>query len=113
MKMTVDAQIMKQVFKDYDRNYYSVNGLNALLDYYDGIDPNIEFDPVAICCDCSEYGEHGAILSLNDLANDYGYLLNREEYGDENEYLKALIEVLEDHTTVLHVCNGNYIVFEF
>lgn len=32
---------------------------------------------------------------------------------DEDLYLGALVEELEEHTTVLHICNGNYIVFAF
>ena len=63
----------------WDRDYYSVNGLDALLEYYDEIDENMEFDPIAICCDCTEYGEHGAARSFSDMINDYGYLLDRDE----------------------------------
>lgn len=125
MKMTVNAWDMKQVFEKMDRDYYSMNGLDALLEYYDEIDENMEFDPIAICCDCSEFGEHGAALDFDSLISDYGYLLDRDEWLDENAlspdeweenkdlYIDALVEVLEDYTTVLHVCNGNYIVFAF
>ena len=121
MKMTVNAWTMKRTFEECDRDYYSMNGIDALLDYYDEIDENMEFDPVAICCDCTEYGAHGASCDFSDLVNDYGYLLDREEWMGENAldefdeelYIDALVEVLEDHTSVLHVCNGNYIVFVF
>lgn len=37
MKMTVNAWDMKQVFEKMDRDYYSMNGLDALLEYYDEI----------------------------------------------------------------------------
>ena len=125
MKMTVDAGMMKEMFVNFDRDYYSFSGLETLLDYYNEIDPEMEFDPIAICCDCSEFGEHGAALDFDSLISDYGYLLDRDEWLDENAlspdeweenkdlYIDALIEVLEDYTTVLHVCNGNYIVFAF
>lgn len=123
--MTVDAWDMKQVFEKMDRDYYSMNGIDALLEYYDEIDENMEFDPVGICCDCTEYGGHGAAVDFNDLINDYGYMLDREEWLDENAlspdewednkelYIDGLIEVLGQHTTVLPVCNGNYIIFVF
>lgn len=121
MKMTVNAWTMKRTFEECDRDYYSMNGIDALLEYYDEIDENMEFDPVAICCDCTEYGGHGASCDFSDLVNDYGYLLNRDEWMEENAldeydedlYIDALVEVLEDHTTVLSVCNGNKIVFVF
>lgn len=121
MKMTVNAWMMKDTFEKWDRDYYSMNGIDALLEYYDEIDENMEFDPIAICCDCTEYGEHGAACSFADMINDYGYLVDRGEWMGENAldefdedlYLDALVEELEEHTTVLHICNGNYIVFAF
>lgn len=121
MKMTVNAWDAKRILGDYDRDYYSMNGIDALLEYYDEIDENMEFDPIAICCECTEFGAHGAACSLADLVNDYGYIYTvadwkqdagLEEY-DERSYITALVEALEERTTVLHVYNGNYIVFAF
>lgn len=121
MKFTVDCYDAKQIMKVYDRDYYSVNGLAAILEYFDEIDENAEFDPVAICCECTEFGNHGAICSFANMINDYEYFYTAadwmqdtgaEEYS-EDDYIAALVEVLEDKTQVLHVCNGNYIVFAF
>lgn len=121
MKMTVNAWTMKRTFEECDRDYYSMTGIDALLEYYDEIDENMEFDPVAICCDCTEYGAHGAACTLADMIGDYGYMLDRAEWMDENAleefdedlYIDALVEMLQDHTTVLKLSNGNYIVFAF
>ena len=123
MKMTVDAGMMKEMFVNCDRDYYSYSGLETLLDYYDEIDENMEFDPIAICCDCSEFGNEYCELSFDDLINDYGYLYPVAEWLDDNAlnenefdtdlYIDSLIECLEDKTTVLRVPNGNYIVFAF
>ena len=122
MIITVDAEIMKEMFVKYDRDYYSFAGLETLLDYYDEIDTEMEFNPIAICCDCTEYGENAA-CSFNDLINDYGYLYPVEEWLEdnlleENEfdndlYIDSLVERLEDKTIVLNVPNGNCIVFAF
>lgn len=122
MKMTVDAGMMKEMFVNYDRDYYSFSGLETLLDYYNEIDENMEFDPIAICCDCTEYGENAA-CSFDNLISDYGYKYPAEEWIkdnalEENEfdtdlYIDSLVERLEDETTVLHVPNGNYIIFAF
>ena len=97
-------------------------GLETLLDYYDEIDENMEFEPIVICCDCSEFGENCA-LSFSDLINDYGYLYPADEWLDDNDltehefdsdlYVDSLIERLEDYTTILRVPNGNVIVFAF
>ena len=121
MKMTVNAWTMKRTFEEWDRDYYSMTGVYALLEYYDEIDENMEFDPVAICCDCTEYGAHGAACTLADMIGDYGYMLDRAEWMDENAleefgedlYIDALVEMLQEHTTVLELSNGNYIVFAF
>lgn len=121
MKMTVNAWTMKRTFEECDRDYYSMTGIDALLEYYDEIDENMEFDPVSICCDCTEYGAHGASCTLIDMIGDYGYMLDRAEWMDENAleefdedlYIDALVEMLQDHTTVLELSNGNYIVFAF
>ena len=119
MKTTVDIYDMKAKFVALDRDYYTFDGLQALLDYYDQVDENMEFDPIAICCDCTEYGD-GAACSFDDLANDYGYLYPSEEWIEDNGakldkdlYIDSLAERLEDKTTVLHLPNGNYIVFAF
>ena len=122
MKITVDTNLMKEMFVKYNRDYYTIQGLESLLNYYDDIDPNMKFDPIAICCDCTEYGDNTP-LSFNDLIYDYEYLYPIEEYLEEHGYkgseffedyyLDELIEHLEDKTTVLHVSNGNYIVFTF
>lgn len=126
MKMTINANTMEHMFKRYDRDYYSFSGYETLLDYYDEIDENMEIDVIAICCDCSEFGNN-CTLSFDNLIDDYGYMYTFEEWKedvflDENDemgedekedYIKALVECLENHTTVLYVPNGNYIVFAF
>lgn len=127
MKMTVTVNDMKERFVALDRDYFTYDGLNALLDYYNEIDENKEFDPIEICCACTEYGE-GAACSFDDLIDDYGYKYPVEEWledynepedepeeheFDKDSYIKSLVDCLEQETTVLHIPNGNYIVFEF
>lgn len=43
-----------------NRDYYTFEGLESLLNYYNEIDENMEFDCIAICCDCTEYGKGAA-----------------------------------------------------
>ena len=122
MKITVDVGMMKEMMVACGRDHYSFPGLETLLDYYDEIDEEMEFDPVVMDCDCTEYGS-GATYSFEDLKNDYGYKYPVEEWLEDNaleesefdidSYIDSLVERLEDETTVLHVPNGNYIVFNF
>ena len=117
MKITVDAAMARELFKQYGRDYYSLNGLESIIDYYDEVNENMELDVIAICCDCSEYGE-GCALSFSDLIADYEHIAV-EEYAEdwyemsEDEKVHAIVDELEQHTTVLHVSNGNYVVFGF
>lgn len=122
MKKTLTAYDLKEAFIEANRDYYTLKGLEALLNYYDEIDENIELDVIAICCDCTEYGNN-VTCTFQDLINDYGYLYPIEQYlKDEglsenefnlSEYVESLVEVLEEKTTILHIPNGNYIVFAF
>ena len=122
MKITINAYDMKERFIAMDRDYYTIEALETLIDYYDEIDPEMEFDPIAICCYCTEYGENTA-CSFNDLISDYGYLYPVEEWLKDNGleksefdndlYIDSLVERLKYETFVLHVSNGNDIVFDF
>lgn len=113
MKITIDAMYAKSIMKDYDRDYYTTTALEAILDYYDEVDDNTEFDPVEICCDWNEYGDNCA-LTLSDLFNDYGYKLadiNAYEYDDDKA--DALVEELENHTYIVKLNNGNILLQTF
>tara|TARA_R100000353_G_scaffold26000_2_gene22115 strand:- start:151 stop:504 length:354 start_codon:yes stop_codon:yes gene_type:complete len=39
------------------RDNFSREGLTLLFEYYDSIGEPIEFDPIAMCCDWSEYSD--------------------------------------------------------
>lgn len=120
MKKTLNVYDMKEAFKAAGRDYYTYEGLETLLAYYDEIDENMELDVIAICCDCTEYGD-GAACSLSDLVSDYGYNYTVDEWMndtgadeyDEAEYIEALTSELGKYTVVLPVRNGNYIIFAF
>ena len=117
MKITVNAEAAKRLFEQCDRDYYSIEGIETIIDCYDEIDENMEFDAIAICCDCSEYGEDCG-LSFSDMIADYEAMVI-DDYADswydmdEEEKVCAIVDELEWRTTVLHVSNGNYIVFKF
>lgn len=44
MKIEVTTAIAMEWFKNYDRdNYYTWDGMTAILDYYDEVNPDIGF----------------------------------------------------------------------
>ena len=71
------------------RDAFSYEAIDALFIWYDDLSDSydIEFDPIAIRCEWSEYDE-------DDLFTDYGYLLE----DDEKQDMDSLIEKLEQHT---------------
>lgn len=113
MKITVTPALAKEWFVRLNRdNHFSWFGLETLIDYYDGIDENIEFDVIAICCDCTEFGKN-VDPTMDDFINAYSYLKPRDNSKSKEQYTQDLIECLEEKTTVLHVSNGNIIVFNY
>lgn len=123
MKKTIlNGNDLRKEFVDYDRDYYSLDGYDALLNFYDEIDENMELDVIAICGDCTEYSDY-ATCDIDDMIGDYGYIYTKEEYLSDNDitseefnqedYIIELITRIEHRTTVLKLKNGGYIIFSF
>ena len=99
----VDRSTFINSFTKADRrNQFSYEGLCALYDYFDEMEETWELDPIAICCDFSEY-------NLEDL---------RREYPDHKNSLTVtsdedLLSYLKDNTIVFDLDNGNYIIQAF
>ena len=123
MKKTIlNGNDLRKEFVDYDRDYYSLDGYDALLNFYDEIDENMELDVIAICEECTEYSDY-ATCNIDDMIGDYGYIYTKEEYLSDNDitseefnqedYIIELITRIEHRTTVLKLKNGGYIIFSF
>jgi len=78
---------------------FSVAGRKALFEMLEEIDANMELDPIAICCDFTEYG------SLEEWKQDYGYEAEDEE--DDDDYA---LDYLRDQTLVLELSNGGLVI---
>ena len=71
----IDKYDMKKEFKKYDRDYYSLEGYQAIIDYFEGLG-DYELDVIAICCEFTEY-------TRTELLQDYDMDLDEIE---ENTY---------------------------
>lgn len=107
MKVTVDKSLFHEMFEQSSRaNNFSYEGIDVLFDYLDEMyEEDYEFDLIEICCDFSDYNE-------DELVNEFKHLLPWEEWSAENEadmdegiypveYINALVDEIEEHTTIL------------
>jgi len=78
------------------KNNFSYKGLkclyNYLVDLEEDTGDNIEFDPVAICCEYSEYE------NLEEIKNNYNDI--------------ETIEDLRDHTQVIEISGSDKIIIQ-
>lgn len=103
--MTLSQYEFEQQFRNMDRDYYSSEGYEYLYEMLDELDASL--DVIAICCEWNEYAD------AKDLLGDYGYLVDEEDYEDEDELLEALLDELEYRTYLVRLSNGGYLIQVF
>ena len=97
-------QIADRLFRDENAGF-SYNGSKALAEYLDTEEnAMMEFDPVAIRCEWSEYTS--AVAALQD------YDPSCQSSGDEDEDEAEALALLQDKTTVISF-DGGIIIAQF
>ena len=103
MKDTINKDQFINWFRSNEqyKNNFSYEGLEALFDYLEEMEEStgeeLDFDPVALCCEYSEY----------DTFEEF-----QEEYN--GEVLYPTLDDLEDYTTVIRVGHtGSFIIQQF
>jgi len=80
------------------KNNFSYEGRKALFDYLEKLEDDtgekIEFDPIALCCEYSEYE------NIQEFWNDY----DKEDY--------PTIDKIEDNTTVIKIQDSNKFIIQ-
>ena len=97
-------------FRNADRDDYSMDGYEFMLEYNDEIDDDVELDVIALCCEWTEYDNY------NDFINDYDYLLDDADLDDDYSFddkVDALVEELYWKTVCRRLENGNIMVRAF
>ena len=97
MKDTINKNQFINWFRSNEqyKNNFSYEGLSALFDYLEEMEEStgeeLEFDPVALCCEFEEYD-------------------NFEEFQKEynGEVLYPTLDALEDYTTVIRIGYTGY-----
>jgi hypothetical protein len=98
MKNTMTESAFKHGIKEIRPDNFTWAGLGALFEmlvsYEEDCGTEIEYDPIAFCCEYSEFG------TLEDFQDDYG----KDEYPDMGSIQNA---------TVVHEFNGGFIIQDF
>jgi hypothetical protein len=99
MKTTINFYEFSRWFEKNRPNNFSRVGLIGLFDYLeeyeDSTGDEIEFDPIALCCEYTEY---------DDLMEFHAYY-DAEEYPD--------IDTIQDYTQVIELSNESFIIQNF
>lgn len=99
------------------RDNFSRGGLFALYEYLDALSEDlgedIEYDPIAFCCDYTEYSSAWKAMeqyqpedmpTIDDEPDENGRGMDLEELGEAQE--AAALEWLQDRTTVIEFDGG-------
>jgi len=99
MKTTINFYEFELWFKRHRPNNFSRVGLQGLFDYLedyeDDTGESIEFDPIALCCEYTEF----------DDMYDFHCQYEPEEYPD--------LDTLRDYTEVIELGNEAFIIQNF
>ena len=89
---------LRNKFEAYGRyNQFSIDGYEAIIEYFEEIGEDIELDVIGICCDFKE-------LTPDNLTDEY------PTYGETAE---EIAETLSYETWIIELKNGNYLLQNF
>ena len=93
---------LKEQLENTSYNDFSVFGLDAIMNYIDEVYTvaPYEFEPCGFGSEFTEFSDAaGSTLDLDDLINDYGYLLDEDDEDDEDdlETWERVARAIEDN----------------
>lgn len=100
---------LKEQLEGTSYDDFSVFGLDTIMNYLDEVYTAVpyEFDPCGFGSEFDEYSNAaGSTLDLDDLINDYGYLLDEDDEDDEDtDTWERVARAIEDNgrNTVLWI----------
>jgi hypothetical protein len=114
MKQTLTKDMFRFQMNQIRPDNFSYEGQGVLFDYFeqyeDDIGEQIEFDPIAFCC---EYAEADFQEIANELDDDITDQLTEDCIGlDEAETAQKVAEYLREKTTVLGITSDNQIIYQ-
>tara|TARA_R110000751_G_scaffold248544_1_gene348288 strand:- start:632 stop:967 length:336 start_codon:yes stop_codon:yes gene_type:complete len=102
IKTITDTSKLFHDLKAMGRDNFSYDGANALQEYLanlsDEIGENIDYDPIAFCCDFAEYSEE----EYEGLAGEYSQDFGKGDDFDRSDFMNWL----QDNTTIIEFTGG-------
>lgn len=102
MIQTINVSDFRDAFRSAGRaDQFSYEGLTALYDYLEEIDPDFDLDVIALCCDYAED-------SAEDIAANYNI-----EVDSIDELEDAVRAHLEEHTSIVAETASGFLYAQF
>ena len=99
MKDTISIYTFRRWFEEHRPNNFSYTGLTSLFEYLEEYEEStgeqIEFDPIALCCEYTEYDNLGEFHQNYDI----------EQYPDKDSIM--------DYTQLIEVGTDSFIIQNF
>ena len=93
MKQTISASDFMQAFQNYNRyEQFGYQALNILFEYFEDVNPDMELDVIAICCDYSYDG-------VMEIANNYN--IDLSDCAEAEDQCDTVREWLNEHTSII------------
>lgn len=114
MKSTINEHQFIDGFNQCGRgDQFTRGALRALFEYFEqyeeDCDTEIEYDPIAICCEYTEY------VSIREACKAYDYEIETLESDHERNSTaeRDALEWLSDRTQVIELSDGGVVVLDF
>jgi hypothetical protein len=101
MKQTINLSQFRDEFNSIRPNNFSYEGLEILFDFLEEVDPDLDLDVIALCCDYSE-------STIDNLIQDYDIDFDGV---DPDEVDATVLDYINDRSVVLGVCFDGSIVY--
>lgn len=105
VKTIYDAATLQNEFISMNRDYFSYEGYEALIELFEECSPETpqELDVIAICCEFNE-------ATPEEIQNDYSIEYDPEAPEDFNE---QILEYINYHSWGVELSNGNILYQAF
>ena len=101
MKQTINLSQFRNEFNSIRPNNFSYEGLEILFDYLEEMEPDLDLDVIALCCDYSE-------STIDNLIQDYDIDFDGVA---PDEVDATVLDYINDRSIVLGVCFDGSIVY--